>query len=214
MTSPEVGGDRVSESDRKPALIELGSEGPPLTAGAGSRFRGDGGVAAALSRWRVQSRQEVPPPRRLPAPNFVTLNQEAVKSGHVTAKQLREYRERMGAVKHSPAPRAHRGGASQRPQVPDITFGVKNRAPSPLFDILSHEYARRWTQENLKSRSEHERRNAVKCLSFAHTRTSLLRTNTALPHINTHTRARYAQVGPALDTFRKRRTGHQVKLTS
>ncbi|XP_061134322.1 cilia- and flagella-associated protein 77 isoform X2 [Syngnathus typhle] len=201
MTSPAEGVTR--ESMRDDSLPRA----PPLTGGASSRFPAD--VAQALSRWSVQCRQQVPPPRTpLTVPDFVTLNQEAIKSGCVTAKQLREYRAQMGVVKHSAASKAHRGRAPQRPQVPDITFGVKTRPRSPLFDLLSHEYGRRWLEDNVKSRNEHaRRRHAVKCVPFTHTRTSLLRNNPAPPHMKTRTQtcARYAQVGPALDTFSKRR---------
>ncbi|XP_077378467.1 cilia- and flagella-associated protein 77 isoform X1 [Festucalex cinctus] len=161
-------------------------------------------VRAALSRWRVQSQQENARPRHPPVLDFVGLNREAIKCGHITSKQLKEYKAQMGVAKHSSALKVHRTRPAQPPQIPDITFGRKSRAPSPLFDILAHEYARRWIEENVKAGSE---RHTAKRLSFRHTRTSLMRSASAPPHVNTHTRpcARYAQVGPALDTFRNGR---------
>ncbi|XP_051923894.1 cilia- and flagella-associated protein 77-like isoform X1 [Hippocampus zosterae] len=194
------------------ARDSLPIKGPPSTVGASSGSHSQVGVAEVLSRWRVQIRQQPPPQRHPPVPNFVTLNQKAVKSGHVTVKQVKEYRAQASVAKASPASKAHRGRAPQRTQIPDITFGVKSRAPTPFYDVLSHEYARRWIEDQMKRRSEHERRHVAKCVSFAHTRTSLLRTQNAHPHINahTHTCGRYAQVGPALDTFRKRRTNPPV----
>ncbi|XP_077457192.1 cilia- and flagella-associated protein 77 [Stigmatopora argus] len=178
---------------------------PSLPLGEGVKLCKEGGVAEVLSRWRIHSQQEVRTPRRPTVPDFVALNQEAVKSGHVTAKQFREYKAQLGAANHLPTPKTPRGRASQHLPIPDITFGMKNRASSPMFDILAHEYGRRWTQENLKARSEYERRHAVKFPHFGHTRASILRSNAAPPLVNVHphTRTRYTQVGPALDTCRK-----------
>ncbi|XP_077416913.1 cilia- and flagella-associated protein 77 isoform X2 [Vanacampus margaritifer] len=208
MTSPGVGGAGESTP------IKEGSEDPPSTSGVYLGLQASGGVADALSRWRVQSQLEGPRARHPPVLDFVGLNREAVKCGHVTSKQLKEYKAQMGVAKHSSTPKRTR--AQQQPQIPDITFGLKSRAPSPLFDILAHEYARRWMQENMKVRSEHERRHAAKCLSFGHTRTSLMRSASAPPHVNTHTHtcARYAQVGPALDTFRNRRAKPQANKSA
>ncbi|XP_057688214.1 cilia- and flagella-associated protein 77 [Corythoichthys intestinalis] len=200
MTSTGVGA--AAENTRN---VRNRSAIPSLPLGEGVKLCKEGGVAEVLSRWRIHSQEDPRTPRRPPITDFVALNTEAIKSGHRTAKQFRDYKAQLGAANTLPTPKTPRGRASQRPQIPDITFGMKNRASSPIFDILAHEYGRRWVQENIKTRSEYERRHTVKFPPFAHTRASILRTNAAPPlvTVHPHTRTRYAQIGPALDTCRK-----------
>ncbi|KAM6930931.1 cilia- and flagella-associated protein 77 [Xenentodon cancila] len=182
---------------------------PDFTYGARSNWNADGGVAEALSSWRVQSRHEKSAPR----PDFVSLNRDAVKSGLVTSKELSQYRaQRIGATVQSHLPKQHEGGASRRlppPPPPDIIFGVTNRFSAPMADILSHEYARRWVDEQLNQTSSHKSR--MKTGRAAETRTSLLRKSTSLPVAHKPFRLpQFTQVAPALDTFRDPKARQQA----
>ncbi|KAM7390990.1 hypothetical protein PAMP_021708 [Pampus punctatissimus] len=210
MSSPRVGVVRDTMLTN-PLLIKaslgqtrsrgLSVPGPDFIFGTSSGSNRDGGVAEVLSSWRVQSRQEHSAPHRPLIPDFVSLNRDAVKSGLVTSKELSQYRAQMGGAKLNPAPKL----APRCPAVPDITFGVTNRVSSPLWDILSHQYARRWLDEQ-RSRnqtSNHKQLQRIKPGCIPDTRTSLLRRSTALPQIQTPFKLRcYTQVAPALNTFR------------
>ncbi|KAM4577385.1 cilia- and flagella-associated protein 77 isoform 2-T3 [Odontesthes bonariensis] len=185
MSSPRLGVVRDSMlSDPLLIKVPLGKArtrglavpGPDFTFGTSSRHLRDGGVAEVLSGWNVQSRPEESTQR----PDFVSLNRDAVKSGLVTSKELSQYR--VWAAAQNQAPRKPEGRASRQPNpVPDITFGVANRTPSPLADLLSHHYARQWLEDQLSRNqaSTHKPRDQ-------HTTSSKLR----------------LQVAPALDTFR------------
>ncbi|XP_068457812.1 cilia- and flagella-associated protein 77 [Clinocottus analis] len=157
------------------------SKGPEFTFGICSGSLGDGGVAEALSGWNVQSRPGDSAPRRLLVRDFVSLNRDAVKSGLVTSKELSQYRaQRRGAMTESPAPKQQEGVALRGVTLPDITFGVPNRPPSPLADLLSHEYAHRWTAQQLSGRTSNQLQKA-KPISVHDTRSSLLRRSLTLP---------------------------------
>ncbi|XP_042371405.1 cilia- and flagella-associated protein 77, partial [Plectropomus leopardus] len=160
-----------------------------------------------LSSWRVQSRCEDSAPHGPLAPDFVALNRDAVRSGLVTSKELSQYRaKRGGANTKNPAPQPQEGRASQHPAIPDIVFGVKTRASSPLGDLLSHQYARRWIDEQLSRNrtADHKQQQRIKPGNIPDTRTSLLRRGRSLPVIQQTppTQPRLTQVAPALDTFR------------
>nr|XP_057927518.1 cilia- and flagella-associated protein 77 [Doryrhamphus excisus] len=187
LTNPLLIKARVGQS-RSPGLHV---PGPHFTFGARSS-QGEGGVAEVLSHWRVhESKQESPAPCRQLTRDFVALNRDAVRSGLVTSKQMKEYRARMGVAEQKPAPKVQKARTSQRPDVPDITFGVKTtRASSPLSHLLSHEYARRWRDDVIKGSRACEPRQ--RC--FGDTRTTLVRRSTSLPH---------TQASHAVDTFRK-----------
>ncbi|KAM7415500.1 hypothetical protein PAMA_017824 [Pampus argenteus] len=214
MSSPRVGVVRDTMLTN-PLLIKaslgqtqsrgLTVPGPDFIFGTSSGSKRDGGVAEVLSSWRVQSRQERSAPHRMLIPDFVSLNRDAVKSGLVTSKELSQYRAQMGGAKMNPAPKLPGGRAPGRQAVPDITFGVKNRVSSPLWDVLSHQYARCWLDEQ-RSRnqtSNHKQLQRIKPGCIPDTRTSLLRRSTALPQIKTPFKLRcYTQVAPALNTFR------------
>ncbi|KAM9391790.1 cilia- and flagella-associated protein 77 [Pholidichthys leucotaenia] len=205
-SSPRVGVVRASMRTN-PLIIKaplgrsqsrgLSVPGPGFTFGTSSSVT-DGGVAEILSSWRV-------PPRRedLQHPSFVSLNREAVKSGLVTSKQLSQYR----AVKtQNSTPRPRGPGASRRPlPVPHITFGVPNRAPSPISDLLSHLYAQRWLDQQLaRNRTSQNQNQNQKVGPVKDTRTSILRRSQSLPgiHAPKKTLKHVSQVGPALETFR------------
>uniref|UniRef100_A0A3Q2VZT6 Cilia and flagella associated protein 77 n=1 Tax=Haplochromis burtoni TaxID=8153 RepID=A0A3Q2VZT6_HAPBU len=122
--------------------------GPDFTFGTSSNWLRDGGVAEALSSWNVQPRQEESAAQHA---DFVSLNREAVKSGMVTPKELSQYRAQRAQssaseLRHGRLPRC-------RDQVPDITFGVRNRPSSPMSDVLSHQYAQRWLHDQLKNQT-------------------------------------------------------------
>uniref|UniRef100_A0A3B4UCF8 Cilia and flagella associated protein 77 n=1 Tax=Seriola dumerili TaxID=41447 RepID=A0A3B4UCF8_SERDU len=207
MSSPRVGVVRDSMMTN-PLLIKaslgqtrsrgLSVPGPDFTFGTNSSSLRDGGVAEVLSSWRVQSRRGESAPQRPLVPDFVSLNREAVKSGLVTSKELSQYRAQGGGARTKPpAPKQQEGGASWRPAVPDITFGVTTRASSPLSDLLSHQYARRWLDQQLSRNptSNHRELHRVRERELSPVFLSFLRiANTTHPPP--------PQVPPALDTFR------------
>ncbi|KAM4577383.1 cilia- and flagella-associated protein 77 isoform 1-T2 [Odontesthes bonariensis] len=219
MSSPRLGVVRDSMlSDPLLIKVPLGKArtrglavpGPDFTFGTSSRHLRDGGVAEVLSGWNVQSRPEESTQR----PDFVSLNRDAVKSGLVTSKELSQYR--VWAAAQNQAPRKPEGRASRQPNpVPDITFGVANRTPSPLADLLSHHYARQWLEDQLSRNQASTHKPRMKPDSVRETRTSLLRRSRSLPVAQTpfelssfsqdqHTTSSKLrlQVAPALDTFR------------
>ncbi|XP_038559300.1 cilia- and flagella-associated protein 77 [Micropterus salmoides] len=216
MSSPRVGVVRDSMLTN-PLLIKaslgqtrsrgLSRPGPDFTFGASSSLLKDGGVAEVLSSWRVQSKRGDSAAHHPVAPDFVSLNRDAVKSGLVTSKELSQYRaQRGGAASQKLVPKKREGGASRRPAVPDIMFGVTTRAPSPLSDLLSHQYAHRWLDEQLsrnQTSKQQQQQQRMKPGRILDTRTSLLRRSRALPVTQTPFKlAHFTQVPPALDTFR------------
>ncbi|XP_017292082.1 cilia- and flagella-associated protein 77 [Kryptolebias marmoratus] len=209
MTSPRLGVVRESML-KDPLLIKaplgrartrgLAVPGPDFTFGTSSDSLRDGGVAQVLSSWSVQSRHE----DTTRPPDFVSLNRNAVRSGLVTAKELNQYRTQVGRTTvQSQASGQRGGGASRQPlALPDITFGVTNRAPSPLADLLSYQYARRWFEDQSRNQTSNQK-HQMKPGHIAETRTSLLRRSRSLPVLQTpFSLPQFTQVGPALDTFR------------
>lgn len=86
-------------------------------------------AVSVLSSWRVQSKRGDSAAHHPVAPDFVSLNRDAVKSGLVTSKELSQYRaQRGGAASQKLVPKKREGGASRRPAVPDIMFGVTTRS--------------------------------------------------------------------------------------
>ncbi|KAF7644477.1 hypothetical protein LDENG_00221360 [Lucifuga dentata] len=177
---------------------------PDFTYGTCYSIR-EGGVAEALSSWRVHA---CSPHRHANVPDFVCLNREAVRSGLVTAKELGQYRAQWFQTHATKQPtssqQSRRGGAN-------ITPGTSHRVksppppPPPIFDLLSHHYGRRWLEEqqSRNQTSNQEKQQRIKAGHIPDTRTSLLRRSRALPQ--THTSfilPRFRQVPPALDTFR------------
>ncbi|XP_075938589.1 cilia- and flagella-associated protein 77 [Anarhichas minor] len=184
----------------------LSLPGPEFTFGISSGSLGDGGVAEALSSWRVQSQRGDSAPHRPLVPDFVSLNRDAVKSGLVTSKELSQYRAQRGRERRqNPAPKHQGGVASRHPVVPDITHGVTTRLSSPFSDLISHQYAQRWKDEQMSRNltDNHKRLQRVKPGGIPETRTSLLRRSRALPITHTPiTLPTLTQTAPALDTFR------------
>ncbi|KAK9521944.1 hypothetical protein VZT92_018447 [Zoarces viviparus] len=185
-------------------LVQRSLPGPEVTFGISSGSLGDGGVAEALSSWRVQAQRGDSAPHRPLIPDFVSLNRDAVKSGLVTSKELSQYRAQRGRERrHAPK---HQGGvASRRPVVPDITHGVTTRLSSPFSDLISHQYAQRWKDEQMSRNltDNHKQLQRVKPGGIPETRTSLLRRSRALPVTHTPiTLPTLTQTAPALDTFR------------
>ncbi|XP_033989635.1 cilia- and flagella-associated protein 77 isoform X1 [Trematomus bernacchii] len=174
--------------------------GPDFTFGM-SNDSTDGGVAEVLSSWLVQRRSDSAPSQPLP-PDFLSLNRDAVRSGIVTSKELSQYRAQMGgAYSQGHAPTPQKGGASRRPAVPDITFGVTtNRASDPLSVLLSHQYGQRWLDEQIhnsrnQTSKQQQKRFKAGCIPDRRSReltVSPLR----------HTLPPLTQVAPALNTFR------------
>ncbi|XP_074495854.1 cilia- and flagella-associated protein 77 isoform X4 [Sebastes fasciatus] len=175
--------------------------GPDFTYGTSSSQLRDGGVSEGVSSWRVPSSRPRPPV----APDFVSLNRDAVKSGLVTSKELNQYRAQRGGTRiQRPAPNRREDGDSRHPAVADITYGVTTSRPSsPLSDLLSHQYARRWTELHLNRKRTNQQLQRVKAEGVPDTRSSLLRRSRPLPVTQTpFTLRRFTQAAPALDTFR------------
>ncbi|KAG7489088.1 hypothetical protein JOB18_004469 [Solea senegalensis] len=181
----------------------LSVPGPDFTFGSRSSSLEDKGVVEVLSSWRVQSRREDSGPHGPLVPDFVT-HRDAVKAGLVTSKELSHYR----AKTKCPAPKQlERGGASRHFVIPDITHGVTPRAPSPLSDLLSHQYARHWMDDQLSRNQSSNQKQLHRIKPGADTRTSLLRRGRVLPVTQPLLRPkRCTQVPPALDTFRDQET--------
>ncbi|KAM4615843.1 cilia- and flagella-associated protein 77 [Polymixia lowei] len=165
MNSPHVGVVRKSMLVN-PLLIRasLGQSqsrglmcpGPDFVYGTSTTVP-DGGVAEALSAWRVQSIQPGSASSRLQT-NFLSLNREGVKSGVVTAKELSQYRAQEARTSQNNPSKTHQHrspaqGTNHGPGTPDVTFGVKTRPSSPLSDLLAHEYQHRWLEEQQNQRS-------------------------------------------------------------
>ncbi|XP_041855518.1 cilia- and flagella-associated protein 77 [Melanotaenia boesemani] len=187
--------------------------GLDFTYGISNRPCSDGGVAEALSSWKVQPMYE----ESAQSLDFVSLNREAVMAGLVTSKELRQYRVQR-ATEQIQAPRHCQGRTPQRPApVPDITFGVRSREPSPISGLLSHEDGRRWldaelrrerlTQEQTVRETPKPQHSQCVCVCevkpgpVVETRTSLLRRGRSVPASTTPRQSRFTQVAPALDTF-------------
>ncbi|XP_043968312.1 cilia- and flagella-associated protein 77 [Gambusia affinis] len=209
IASPRLGVFRESML-RDPLLIKaplgrarsrgLTIPGPDFTYGASTMMR-DGSVAEALSSWQLQTEAEEAA-LKVSCPDFVALNRDAVRSGLVTSKELRQYRIQMGDLHIQAAEQQQRGRTSRRAHlVPDITFGIRNRPSSPLADVLAHHYGHRWLEEQLN-------RNQLGSLTAklgraAETRTSLLRSaRTETVKKKAFTLPQFSQIPAALDTFR------------
>ncbi|KAJ0019858.1 hypothetical protein NQD34_007427 [Periophthalmus magnuspinnatus] len=144
----------------------------------------------------------------LPPVDFVALNRNAIKSGLITAKELRQYRaQRPPRVQPNTGRQDRRQpitGQGKQGLVPDITYGIISRQDTPLNLLLAHEYGQRWIIEQLERKKTENRRQST-TLVIADTRSSLLRKTQILPQNQTQTlpkTSRYSQVGPALETFR------------
>ncbi|XP_061749734.1 cilia- and flagella-associated protein 77 [Nerophis ophidion] len=219
VTSPRLGVVRESMLTN-PLLIkarvgQIGSRGlyipgPDFTCGACST-QGDGGVAEVLSGWRVQSKQQSSAPRKPRTPDFVALNRDAARCGLVTAKQLKEYRAQR--AKQDPVPKVQRARTSPHPAIPDITFGISTtRSASPFFDLLSHDYGRRWREDIMKRSRDSERFKRVQqCGSPIETRTTLLRRSMRVPHANTQVQCGSIEDSRTTSVRRSTRLPHSNK---
>ncbi|XP_054895886.1 cilia- and flagella-associated protein 77 [Poeciliopsis prolifica] len=209
IASPRLGVFRESML-RDPLLIKaplgrarsrgLNIPGPDFTYGASTMMK-DGSVAEALSSWQLQTEAEEAV-IKVSCPNFVALNRDAVRSGLVTAKELRQYRIQVGDLQIQAAEKQQHCRTSRRPHlVPDITFGIRNRPSSPLADVLAHHYGHRWLEEQM-SRNRPGNLTAKQGRA-AETRTSLLRSaRTEIVEKKDFTLPQFSQIPAALDTFR------------
>ncbi|XP_026199558.1 cilia- and flagella-associated protein 77 [Anabas testudineus] len=214
MSSPRLGVVRdsmltnplhIKASLGKSRSRGLSIPGPDFTFGTSSSSLKDGGVAEVLSNWRVQPRRADSAPHLPLVPDFVSLNRDAVKSGLVTSKELSQYRAQRAGGPRTKGPDPRRQEASRGPAVPDMTFGVTTRASSPLKDLLSHQYGRRWFEDQLSRNQtiDHSQLHRIRAGCIPDTRTSLLRRSRPLPVTQTPFKLpRFTQVPPALDTFR------------
>ncbi|XP_030647616.1 cilia- and flagella-associated protein 77 [Chanos chanos] len=179
----------------------LSCPGPEFVYGAVTAVR-DGGVSEAISSWHTQSlpASRHGAQRRELERDFVALNRESMKSGLVTAKELRQYR-----ATHDVRRRAN---ATRRPTParipPDATFGVSTRPSTPISELIEHKYAQRWLEEQqAKDRVLIAHQKKARLGRVQDTRTTLLRKTQPLPEAPSLWKLpRFQQVGPALDTFR------------
>ncbi|KAM9743039.1 cilia- and flagella-associated protein 77 isoform 1-T1 [Menidia menidia] len=214
MSSPRLG--VVRESMRTdPLLIQaplgktrsrgLTVPGPDFTFGTCNRVK-DGGVAKALSSWAVQTR----PPECARPPDFVSLNRGAVKLGLVTSKELGRYRAQNRAQGPAPAQNRAQNQAQNRAPRPPAPL-VEKRPPSPLADLLAHQYGQRWLDQQLdrnQNQNQNQNRNhrAKKPGPDGETRTRGTNQRQAPPPSKPRPPSRLRpQVAPALDTFREPR---------
>ncbi|XP_014912192.1 cilia- and flagella-associated protein 77 isoform X2 [Poecilia latipinna] len=208
IASPRLGVFRESML-RDPLLIKaplgrarsrgLTIPGPDFTYGASTMMK-DGSVAEALSSWQLQIEAEEAV-MKVPCPDFVALNRDAVRSGLVTSKELRQYRIQVGDLQVKAAEQQQCRTSRRAHLVPDIVFGIRNRPSSPLADVLAHHYGHRWLEEQL-SRNRPGNLTA-KPGRAAETRTSLLRSaRTETVEKKPFTLPQFSQIPAALDTFR------------
>lgn len=98
-----------------------------LEVGVAVGLMGNVVSVSVLSSWGVQDQR--PRSSRALVPDFVSLNQEAVRSGAVTSKQLTQFRARVGVAKnqnHTPKSKAARiAQSSVLP--PDGAFGGRSQ---------------------------------------------------------------------------------------
>ncbi|KAK0136788.1 Cilia- and flagella-associated protein 77 [Merluccius polli] len=193
---------RPSLGQSRSSRLPLPRPGPDFAYGTRTTSV-DGGVAEALSLWRMK-----------PAPggsarlqplqvDYVSMNREGVKSGLVTAKELTQYRAQWASENHSHHPHhTHTRRTNRTSGVPDITFGITTRPPSPLSDLLAHQYGQRWLDEQQRHHNTSLKHPDKVKLCISDTRTSLLRRSRPLPKSEPQcTIRRFTKVGPALDTF-------------
>ncbi|XP_062398339.1 cilia- and flagella-associated protein 77 [Sardina pilchardus] len=211
MESPHIGVVRDSMLTN-PRLIRpslgrskskgLTCPGPDFVYGMVTTIQ-DGGVAEAISKWHCGSAEGgcSGAPRRRER-DFVSLNREGVKSGVVTAQELRQYRATHDIRRPSPT----RGVARRSmPTVlpPDITFGISTRPSTPIGELLQQQYRQRWIQQQLNTHTalqgQHNKRQLGR---IQDTRTSTLRkSRPTVVNAPLWKLPRFQQVSPALDTF-------------
>ncbi|XP_007239976.3 cilia- and flagella-associated protein 77 [Astyanax mexicanus] len=176
----------------------LSCPGPDFVYGAPTIVR-DGGVAEAISNWDTASLNTSSSARKAER-DFVALNREGVKSGMVTARDLRHYRathdiQRPIVTDRHPPTRI--------PQ--DIPFGVPTRPSESIADMLQYRFAQKWLEEQqAKEKTLLGRKpKKVQLGRIRDTRTTLLQKARPLEQPpSTWQLPRFQQIGPALDTFR------------
>ncbi|XP_059909117.1 cilia- and flagella-associated protein 77 [Gadus macrocephalus] len=182
--------------------LPLPRPGPDFVYGT-RNTAADGGVAEALSFWRVQPAAGGSA-RLQPLPvDYVSMNREGLKSGLVTAKELTQYKAQWASENHLTFNRPRNHSRPTNRAIPDITFGITTRPPSPLADLLAHHYGQRWIDEQQRHMNSETKQPDKAKLCISDTRTSLLRKSRPLPKSEPQcTIRRFTKVGPALDTFR------------
>ncbi|XP_060118637.1 cilia- and flagella-associated protein 77-like [Heteronotia binoei] len=119
----------------------------------GLTLRGtDGGVPEAIGHWQVMvssiTKQEKKPK------DFIALNYKGIKSGLITAKELCRYHQA-----HDICIQEHdyKRFPKDPPRLPDaMTYGMPNRTPTPIVDVLQHKFKDLWVQEQKNARLAHE----------------------------------------------------------
>ncbi|XP_056138726.1 cilia- and flagella-associated protein 77 [Lampris incognitus] len=196
MTSPGVGVVRdPTLTNPRPVRASLGesrSHGMPCPSpnfvyGTRTTVR-DGGVAEALSSWRIQSacRHGGVGSSQPLKTDFVSLNRDGVKAGLVTSKEVSQYRaQRTRSNQNQNQNHRNQDRASSTrqsnhgPGDKDETFGIRTSSSPPLSELLAHQYGRQWLEEQ-QTRNQNQQ-NFRKLAMVPHTRTSLLRRSKAFP---------------------------------
>ncbi|XP_045702254.1 cilia- and flagella-associated protein 77 [Phyllostomus hastatus] len=160
----------------------------------------DGGVPEAIGHWNAFKPQPIRSQEL--APNYIAMNRGAVKAGLVTARENFLYRQ-LNFVRVSD--KDERRVKKEPPFIPpNMTFGVRARPSTPLFDLLQHRYQQLWVQEQKAAQKaiKLEKKHKVILGKLYETRSSQLRKYKppvrldALWHM-----PHFQKVGPHLDTF-------------
>ncbi|XP_066222934.1 cilia- and flagella-associated protein 77 [Saccopteryx leptura] len=117
---------------------------PGIDFNYGLYIRGlDGGVPEAIGHWHVFKQQPTCPQEL--TRNYIAMNRRAVKAGLVTAQEMSLYR-RLKDIRIND--QDDRRLKKEPPSVPpNMTFGIRARPSTPLFDLLQHRYQQLWVQE-------------------------------------------------------------------
>ncbi|KAM5331880.1 cilia- and flagella-associated protein 77 [Glossophaga mutica] len=174
---------------------------PGINFSYGLYTRGlDGGVPEAIGHWNEFKQQPVCSKEL--APNYIAMNRGAVKAGLVTARESFLYRQ-LNYIRMSD--KDDRRFKKEPPFVPpNMTFGIRARPSTPLFDLLQHRYQQLWVQEQKAAQKaiKLEKKHKMILGKLYETRSSQLRKYKppvkldALWHM-----PHFQKVGPHLDTF-------------
>ncbi|TSV94913.1 Cilia- and flagella-associated protein 77 [Bagarius yarrelli] len=195
------------KGSRQPKLGKIKSRGlsypgPDFVYGKVCTVK-DGGAAEALSNWYTpslslsKSAQYGKTER-----DFVALNREGLKSGLVTAKDLKQYRATHD-IRRQEANKIFKSTPAKIPQ--DITFGVPSQPSTPMSELLEYRYGQKWLEEQqAKDRALMEEQNKkLQLAKIQDTRTTLLRKSRPLEKPPSMWKLpKFQKIGPALDTFR------------
>ncbi|NWR63558.1 CFA77 protein, partial [Bucorvus abyssinicus] len=165
----------------------------------------DGGVAEAIGHWNTVKPRAVLA-QKMPR-DFITMNRGALKAGYTTAHEFNLYYKAKDIRRKDEDNNRFKICPPKAPA--DMTYGIKTRPSTPLFDLLQHKYKELWMEQQraLAAAQQAEKKKVTllqQCfpLLFCETRTTLLRKQPVPakeesfwhpPHLE--------KVGPHLSTF-------------